>query len=56
MNGGDLLLYSEMTDFRQCAQIYEGSVQSIRVRFTYPNGTPLSNNNADWVLILKLFY
>lgn len=55
-NGGDLLLYSEMSDFRQCAQIYEDYIQSIRVRFTYPNGEPLSNNNNDWVMILRLCY
>jgi hypothetical protein len=55
-NGSDILLYSPSTDYHQCACIYENNIQSIRVRFTHPNGEQFENNNNDWIMVLKLCY
>lgn len=56
VNCGDILSYSEMTDFKQCTTISEGSIQSLRIRFTIPGNYPLNANNADWMMVLRLHY
>lgn len=56
VNGADLMVYSELTDYRQCSIVNEVNVQSLNVKFTVNNNIPLDINNNDWVMLLRLHY
>lgn len=56
VNGGDLLSFSELTDYKQCAVISEPNVQNLNVRFSFPGNYDLDLNGNDWQMVLRLHY
>lgn len=56
VNGGDISLYSEKSDYKQCSRIFENNIQSLHIRFTYVGGEELNLNGGDWIMVLRLCY
>lgn len=55
-NCGDILVYTEMSDYKQCTSITESNIQNLHIRWTIPGNYPLDINNADWMMVLRLHY
>lgn len=56
VNGGDIISYSEMSDYKQCSVISLNFIQNIHVRFTIPGNYDLDINNSDWIMVVRLHY
>ena len=56
VNGGDILSFSEMTDFKQCSRVIEPNIQNLCIRFSFPGNRNFSINNVDWMMALRLHY
>lgn len=56
VNIGDILSYSENTDYKMCARISDRGLRNMQIRFSTSNNVDLDINNADWIMILRLCY
>lgn len=56
VNCGDILIYNENTDFKQCTKIFDSDIQHLKVRFKTPRGDILDINGNDWVMVLRICY